>query len=254
MLRGVISSENDHWVRHRGEFILKDLGRLRPLKIATKAPVPLIVERDGEQLKVRVPLAAVKRPSKGKPWVRFEIDEKHNLGVFVLDKCTNDELNRKTLERFFAEVREKKITRIAIDVRRNGGGSSSVVDAMLRYLDVESYTKFGSVIRWSPEARKRRGSLLTLFSKGTERHAQRRVQNRRVDKPFRGQVFILTSKATFSSGNAFAGSCENRSKHSQQKLPPLPQSLSIVHDAPLSIRTSIWIRNNQYGVPKGASF
>ncbi len=40
---------------------------------------------------------------------------------------------------------------------------------------------------------------------------------------------------------------------SQQKLPPLPQSLSIVHDALLSIRTSIWIPNNQHSVPKRAS-
>jgi C-terminal processing protease CtpA/Prc len=207
LLRGVVSAENDYWVRHRGESMLRDLAVLRTLGIFDKAPVPLVVEREGNEREVSVPLAVVGRSSRPAPWVRFEIDEKHDLGVFVLDQCINNELYRKTLEQFFAEVREKNIGRIAIDVRRNSGGNSSVLDELLRYLDVETYTRFGGVIRWSPEARAantRRGNVLALLTTGIERHAQRPVQNRRVDEPFRGKVFILTSKATFSSGNWFA--------------------------------------------------
>jgi C-terminal processing protease CtpA/Prc len=148
-------------------------------------------------------LTVVGRPSKSAPWVRFEIHKKQNLGVFVLDECTNNELYRDTLHRFFAEVREAKITRIAVDVRRNGGGDSSVLREFLQHLDVESYTHFGSLTRWSPEARAQVGGL-ARFAWGTRRIGQRRVQNSRVEKPFCGDVFIVTSKATFSSANWFA--------------------------------------------------
>jgi hypothetical protein len=207
LLRGVVSAENDHWVRHRGESMLRDLALLRTLGIATEAPVPLVVEREGNEREVSVPLAVVGRSPRPAPWVRFEIDEKHGLGVFTLDQCINNAFYRNTLARFFAEVRQKNIARIAIDVRHNSGGNSSVLDELLRYLDVETYTTFGSVIRWSPEAQAagaRQGNVLALLATGSERHAQHPVHNRRVAEPFGGKVFILTSKATFSSGNWFA--------------------------------------------------
>ncbi len=203
LLRGVVPAENDHWVRYRGESLLRDLDFLRTTKLTAEAPVAVTVERDGKEIELRVSLAPPDPTPSSKPWVRFEIDEKNALGVFILDQCINNELYQKTLRQFFDTVREKQIPRIAVDVRSNSGGDSTVVNEFLRYIDVPSYKTPGSVIRWSEEAR----ALQTGLGKdavGVTRRAPQEVPNRRVGDPFRGQLFVLTSKATFSSGNWFA--------------------------------------------------
>jgi len=202
-LREVVPAENDHWVRYRGESLLRDLDFLRTTKLAAGAPVAVTVERDGKEMELRVSSAQPNPVPGSRPWVRFEIDEENALGVFILDQCINNELYQKTLRHFFDTVREKRITRIAVDVRGNGGGDSTVVNEFLRYVDVPSYKMPGSVIRWSEEAR----ALQTGLGKdafAVTRRAPQEVPNRRVGDPFRGQLFVLTSKATFSSGNWFA--------------------------------------------------
>jgi hypothetical protein len=204
VLRGVIPAENDHWVRHRGESILKDLLLLRAMGIATEAPVTVVVERDGRQSEIPVPLRIAYRPAKPPLWVRFEIDEKHNLAVFGLDRCDNNEQYRKTLKEFFAVVQEKKITRVAVDLRRNAGGNSAVVDEFLRYLDVDRYTRFGMELRNSAEARAQRTDLALFGWIGQNKREPTKVKNPRVKQPFHGELYVLTSKTTFSSGNWFA--------------------------------------------------
>src|SRR5262249_39003413 len=101
LLREVVPAENDHWVRYRGESLLRDLDFLRTTKIAAKAPVAVTVERDGKEMELSVSLAEP-NPARGSgPWVRFEIDENNDLGVFILDQCINNELYQQTLRRFF---------------------------------------------------------------------------------------------------------------------------------------------------------
>jgi peptidase S41-like protein len=107
------------------------------------------------------------------------------------------------LKQFFDGVRARKIGRIAVDVRRNGGGDSRVVNELLRYVDIEHYTGCGAVVRWSDDARARLTGVAKLAGL-LEHYPQMRVANARVPEPFRGQLFVLTSKATFSSGNWFA--------------------------------------------------
>lgn len=206
LLRGIIPAENDHWVRERAETELRDLAFLRTLDVADTAPVKLTVERNGTEIELAGHLASPRdrAASTGtRSWVRFDIDERHDLGIFVVDQCINNELYRETLRKFFDAVRARKITRIAVDVRRNSGGNSSVITEFLRYLDVESYHGPGSVIRWSDEARARQTGLAKLAG-GVMRYGPQTVRNARVAEPFRGQTFVLTSKTTFSSGNWFA--------------------------------------------------
>ncbi|MCI0643047.1 MAG: S41 family peptidase [Gemmataceae bacterium] len=203
LLRGVIPAENDHWVRHRAENVLRDLGFLRTLGIADKAPVKAAVDRSGKDMELTASVAATAAAGSRPPWVRFEIDESSDLGIFVVDQCINNDLYKDRLRKFFQAVRQKKISRIAVDVRRNSGGNSTVINEFLRYIDVGSYRVPGSIIRWSEEARARQTGLAKLAS-GVMRYDPRTVKNARVEEAFRGQVFVLTSKATFSSGNWFA--------------------------------------------------
>ncbi|MCI0381126.1 MAG: S41 family peptidase [Gemmataceae bacterium] len=203
LLRGVLPAENAHWVRHRAESFLRDVGFLRTLGIVDEAPVKITIERNGKELELTASLAGAAAAGSRPPWVRFEIDESNDLGIFIVDQCLNNDLYKDSLRKFFEAVRQMKISRIAVDVRRNSGGNSTVINEFLRYVDVDSYHVPGSVIRWSEEARARQTGLAKLAS-GVMRYDPRKVPNTRVEKPFRGQVFVLTSKATFSSGNWFA--------------------------------------------------
>lgn len=205
LLRRIVPAENDHWVRRQGESLLRDLSFLRLMKIADRSPVPVTVEREGKEMELSLALADP-TPGRGRgspPFVRFAIDEKNGLGIFTIDQCINDEFYQKTLRSFFDAVHEKKIPHIAVDVRGNGGGNSNVIDEFLRYVDVAAYKKPGGVIRWSDEAKAKQKGV-GLSASGVMRYQPGEVKNARVGDPFRGQLFVLTSKSTFSSGNWFA--------------------------------------------------
>lgn len=57
----------------------------------------------------------------------FELYKDSDLGVFVLNKCeiTNETINR--IEQFFIEISLLNIHNIAIDLRNNEGGNSSIM-------------------------------------------------------------------------------------------------------------------------------
>jgi hypothetical protein len=204
LLTTVVSAENEHWRRHRAPALLADLGVLAALGLADAAPVPVVVERDGKEHTVQVPAGPVAaRAADAVDWVRFAIDAEHSLGIFTFDRCVVDAKYRDTLAAFFRAVHEQEIRRVAVDLRRNSGGNSQVTDEFLRYVDVAEFRDFSGDVRWSaPALQQRRGSGEPRFEPA--KPAKRR--NVRVDDPppFRGELFVLTGPATFSSGNWFA--------------------------------------------------
>jgi hypothetical protein len=203
-LRAFVAADNDGWTRYRGQFVLTDLGVLRWLGIADDAPVPVRVERDGAILELAIPKGSPPLEfDPSQPWVRYEIDASHDLGVFTLDVCRNDEHYHRTLRAFFAAVHAAGIGRIAVDVRKNTGGDSWVINEFLRYLDVELYREYSGEIRWSAESLRQRGEKR---GPGYVRYGPWERPNEKVaDMPaFRGLVYILTSNATYSSGAWFA--------------------------------------------------
>ena len=105
---------------------------------------------------------------------------------------------------FFEAVHRDGIGRIAVDVRANGGGNSSVVNEFLRYLPVDSYASYTGGVRVSAESVRQRGS--DGLDMGYHEFPANPRANTDVDglPPFEGEVFLLTSKGTFSSGNWFA--------------------------------------------------
>jgi C-terminal processing protease CtpA/Prc len=202
LLGAHVPAENQNWLRLQAPGLLTDLGMLRFFGLCEKAPVAVRIERDGKRIDVEVgPGPVPGRRDKTLPWARHEIDAKHSLGVFTLDRCTVDETYREALDAFFAAVREAKVTRVAVDLRANSGGNSGVVDEFLRYIDVESYASFSGDVRWSAAAlqqRKEPGKVRFEAAKAN------RKRNVRVEAPFAGELFVLTGPNTFSSGNWFA--------------------------------------------------
>jgi len=203
-LRRVVPAENDGWIKCVGQRTLQDLALLKTLGITTEATVRVEVDHNGKRK--AVVLGATSRPSaRGarRPWVRWKIHEKASLGVLTLDACHVNDTYRRALPGFFEAVHDKKVRRIAVDVRHNGGGDSRVLDEFLRYVDVDSYESYSGEVRESADslAQRRSGG-----QPGYHRYGRTKKTNeKRTGIPlFDGKLYVLTSNATFSSANWFA--------------------------------------------------
>lgn len=167
---------------------------------------------------VRVPLETAEKKDfsdNGRKWFGWNIYEKESTGFFWLDACDNTEEYNKAVDDFFAAVKEKNIKKIAIDLRRNTGGDSSVIDEFLCYLPLEKVDDYKAIIRYSGLTLKLRettawkrflASLNAFMTPLQTKNDRLKFDGKKVSQSeiFNGEVFILTSKKTFSSGNYFA--------------------------------------------------
>ena len=71
-------------------------------------------------------------PKPQKSFVTYEIDEENNLAILYLDKCKNNDEYKRVLKEMFEKIKEKNIGNIAVDLRNNGGGSSSVATEFIK--------------------------------------------------------------------------------------------------------------------------
>lgn len=123
-------------------------------------------------------------------FVSYEIDPEHDLAVLTLTQCINDDEYRACVREMFTEVKERGIRNVAVDLRENGGGSSSVATEFLRYIDVDSYKE------WADEWR------LGWFLIKNEQSVLRNPKYEEL--LFDGNLYLLTSVSTFSSAMDFA--------------------------------------------------
>lgn len=122
-------------------------------------------------------------------WVSYEIDEDRSLAVLTLEQCINTAEYISCLHDMFTEVQDLDIQNVAVDLRNNGGGDSSVATEFIKYLDVDSYEHMGLQLR--------NGPILAEYPQQTI------VNNRYTDLTFDGNLYVLTSPATFSSAMLF---------------------------------------------------
>lgn len=124
-----------------------------------------------------------------KDFVYYEIDEEKSLAVLTLTRCAYNQTYIDCVRSMFAEVRQKNIRNVAVDLRGNGGGSSQVGNEFIRYLPVDNY--FDGPFDW-------RWGFLSFHSTGKTRNM--RYEN----LTFEGNVYILTDRQSFSSAKDFA--------------------------------------------------
>lgn len=120
----------------------------------------------------------------------YEIYEEKSSAVFKLDKCIVSDEYKSALEAFFKEVSEKGVTKVAVDLRENGGGNSQVINEFMKYIDVSEYCTFGGIdVRY--------GGILIENKAYSEK-------NKKNEYVFSGDLYALTSNYTFSSAMDFA--------------------------------------------------
>lgn len=208
-LRWIIPAENLRYIQYKTGYSLTREAYLDQLNLIQDDNVKYIVQRDESELKINMPLikkSKIISKQTSMPWVRFEIDEKLSLGIFTLDKCNYNDEYKEKLKAFFAEVKKHNIQHVAVDVRKNGGGNSLVVDGFLSYLNIEKYKRFSMEVRYSKATAQQRN---TPKGKGYDKPLFRfnNRDNRKCPNPeliFKGKLYILVSARTFSSANWFA--------------------------------------------------
>lgn len=217
-LRAFIPAENDGWIRTRGKGLLHYRFMLEALgAVAAHGSVHVVTRRPGEAStgpgtrEVEVALEFGPSRPEGllpeepeRPWFGWRIEPEHSLGLFWLDLCEDTPEYRDAVDAFFADVENAGVKKVAIDVRRNTGGNSAVIDAFLKYLPAETVRSYSGEVRFSPQANAQRG--YTLLTRLSHMLSGARPQTMRTPRPsepeliFNGDLYVLTSGQTFSSG------------------------------------------------------
>ena len=183
------SYENILWADHNFPAYIRSAEKLAWLGVQTNGVVPVLFEGDDKP----IDLPFVEPPESGDTapdFVRYEIDRDRSLGILTLDQCNLNQHYKDVVRQFFTDVKAAGVHSIAVDLRNNGGGNSGVANEFLRYLPVNSFTSFGARIRMGP--------LLTDSK-------PEKTENPRIgDLEFDGDVYVLTSRGTFSSAMWFA--------------------------------------------------
>ncbi|MNO11947.1 Peptidase family S41 [compost metagenome] len=209
-LKKVISAENEEWVKMRGSGVMITDSFLKHLNLVNEDnTVEISVKRNGEVMSFNLPFnkknvqESLNTPfDTGNCNYSYTINEDLSLGILQINACIFDEEYKNTLQNFFAEVNQLKIDHVAVDLRNNTGGDSRVIDEFLRYVNVDKFTTFSGLVRFSLQAKELRNGDL---SSGSKRFPSAEMKNTdQVSPAFSGKLYALTSAKTFSSGNMFA--------------------------------------------------
>ena len=203
-LRQWIPAENDHWLRAKSAQALRNLAVLQALEIADQFPVQVTIQRGDQVHEISIPQGHTTPQAPG-PWVRWQVHPEQDLGVFTLDRCQVNDQYLNTLREFFEAVQKNGISRVAFDVRANSGGNSKVCDEFLRYIELAEYDGYSAAVRYSEDAIAQRGYGDAVEPGYIEYDSQTMVNDPHSEiSLFDGDLFVLTSKQTFSSGTWIA--------------------------------------------------
>ena len=227
-LSRVLSTENDYHLRAIAPHTLVRQEYLDHLGlIDSSGKVSIRIRHHGELQEIRLALEQDPRKPDEKPLFQFEIDPDRSLGIFRIDSCLYSEEYKTKLHEFMTAVDARRIQRILIDLRHNTGGNILAAFAFLNYLDAE-YRSFSVRQRISEAfmeqyAHFAREDFLKLLSGygvdpaskfySLPGGAVQAVMNQMLEHSgpaveerlkFRGELYVLTSNATFSSANLFA--------------------------------------------------
>ena len=122
-------------------------------------------------------------------FVYYEI--KDDTAILHLDACVFDDLYKSTLNKLVDICLEKKIAVLILDLSKNMGGNSAVIDEFIRYTNIDEYRRY-EMIDYS----KGRGEYIT---KRTDL-----IKNNRYAKCFDLEIQCHVSHDTFSSARTFA--------------------------------------------------
>lgn len=162
-----------------------------------------------------------------KPDYSFYKTSHANIGVIDFRRMNNNGEFRKFTDSVFTVIENDNISALIIDVRKNGGGNSQLVDVLLSHFNTKPYTQAERMdLKVSSQSRKafrkryfkwyiyplypvtlfyKRSRQLLFGKKGKLVSISNEAEAHKVSEPFfKGPVYLLTSPNTFSSANILA--------------------------------------------------
>ncbi|MDE5916049.1 MAG: hypothetical protein K2G71_05700, partial [Duncaniella sp.] len=137
----------------------------------------------------------------------FTIDKKNNVAIMDFREFSDVERMESFADSMFKALRDNKIGNLIIDLRKNGGGNSSVGDRLLRYITPEPYVQMDkALVKITPLTKKlmKAPDIAPTFM-FMEATPDRYIVPRTSDEGhYDGNVYLLTSNKTFSSAGSFA--------------------------------------------------
>ncbi len=123
------------------------------------------------------------------PAVCYELEG--NTAILHLNACVYNKYYQLMLDRLADICQKKRMERLILDLSKNMGGNSAVIDEFIARVNVDSYRRFGMIDYSS-------GSPCLI----TDRNVL--VKNRKRSKLFPNNIICRVSNDTFSSAKTFA--------------------------------------------------
>ena len=122
-------------------------------------------------------------------FVSYEVQG--DTAVLHLDQCVCDDRYKEALTQLATLCRENQIKKLELDLSKNMGGSSAVIDEFIKYVDVDTFRRYEMIDYSSgdPQVVTRRSD---------------RIQNPKKDVLFPKKIVCRVSNTTFSSARTFA--------------------------------------------------
>jgi hypothetical protein len=132
----------------------------------------------------------------------FRILDGKSIAVMDFNVFRNEKRFQAFADSMFTALNKKHIKNLIIDIRRNGGGVSSIGDELFQYISPVAFQQFGrSIMRITPMTQK---LLHEKASLGLWYNEDPLIQLRSNPLRFNGKVFLLISHYTFSSAASFS--------------------------------------------------
>lgn len=147
-----------------------------------------------------------------KTWYSWHVYTRDDVGWFTLRQMNFTKRYEQAVSAFFRAVEKAGITRVAVDLRQNGGGWSLAEAPFFEYLGVKRFRDYNKEVSLQPAALKRHISRdlreIKAFEPAFFSHLYAgnaptvlRVSHR--DR-FHGTLYVVTGPGSFSSAMTFA--------------------------------------------------
>ncbi len=152
----------------------------------------------------------------GGPGYDFRYLEEGQIGLLTMTRMGGLDAFKIWLEKIFGELQQRQTPYLVIDMRKNGGGSSALGDALFDYLNDQPYGDGRMYVKISEPIQQwyinsRQGHPLYNFVVDSPRDSlvmwpdTAKIQPGSNKLRYNGKSFLLIGPKTFSSGHMFAG-------------------------------------------------
>jgi len=131
-----------------------------------------------------------------------------NIGIIEFNECIDLDRFKVFLDSTFQVLQKENIGNLIIDVRKNGGGESSLGEELCQYISPvpfaqydKTITKYSDILK---QYKKTKYNQETTNPNGIEIYNSEMIKLRENPLRYKGNVFLLISHHTFSAASDFS--------------------------------------------------